>query len=163
MAQIGFTMSAALKAASAFAIIAPNHLEISLASTYDFQRRVMEQAGHRSALRALVERITGVDPKIELKVVAEPASENSGLAISAKSVDGSRGASKKKPEAVRDAAPQVKGPAPLRVRNDVDPGQDFFVQGVVQAFGAKVVRITDAPVRLDVQSNDADESVSHDD
>jgi hypothetical protein len=33
------------------------------------------------------------------------------------------------------------------VRDDVDPEQDAFVQQVVELFGAKVVRVTDAPVR----------------
>jgi hypothetical protein len=38
-------------------------------------------------------------------------------------------------------------PTPARVRDDVDPEQDAFVQQVVELFGAKVVRVTDAPVR----------------
>ena len=52
----------------------------------------------------------------------------------------------------------MKGPARLRERKDVDPEQDAFVQQVVATFGAKVVRVTDAPIRKGTVPAESEES-----
>ena len=113
-----------------------------LDGSYDFQKRVIEQSESRSAIESIVSRLTGVTAAVSLKIVASEAPKQNEKQASA--------VAKPTPKAVEkrnDAPPQVKGPSSLRIRDDVDPEQDAFVQQVVDLFGAKVVRITDAPAR----------------
>jgi DNA polymerase III subunit gamma/tau len=142
LSETAFTLSAALKAVSSIAISGPNGLELRLGSSYDFQRRVIEQTESRSAIESIVSRLTGVKAAVSLKIVAEAPPEPNAQG------DPAGAAVKPKPvENRNDSPPKVKGPSPLRVRADVDPEQDAFVQQVVAMFGAQVVRITDAPAR----------------
>ena len=159
--QAAFTLSTALKSVSAIAISGPNGLEIQLSETYDFQRRVIEQHENRSAIQSLVERLTGVDPVVTVKIVAAPATEKPVEATPT----GPPAATSERPSTARPAAaersqdpPRVKGPARLRERKDVDPEQDAFVQQVVATFGAKVVRVTDAPIRKGTVPAESEES-----
>lgn len=152
ISETGFTLSSALKAVSVLAISGPNGLEMQLGASYDFQRRVIEQAESRSTIQSVVARLTGVDPVVTLRIVddapeAAPVKGNpqAGLAVkkSAPSI------------AAADLPRKVKGPSPLRIREDVDPEEDAFVQQVVETFGATVVRVTDAPARRDVPAEEA--------
>lgn len=148
IAETAFTLSSALKSVSSIAISGPNGLELLLGASYDFQKRVIEQPESRSAIESIVSRLTGVTAAVSLKVVAEEArpSGEQQKVVAAQPV-------KAKPiESRNDGPPQVRGPSALRVRDDVDPEQDAFVQQVVDLFGAKVVRITDAPARRSAAS-----------
>ncbi|MEQ9408576.1 MAG: DNA polymerase III subunit gamma/tau [Fuerstiella sp.] len=149
VAETGFTLSSALKAIKSIAISGPNGLEIQLDASYDFQRRVIEQPESRSAIQSIVARLTGVDPVVTLTLVAGVSPEGKSTSADPKPVVPARTAeSRTKPPA------QVKGPSPLRIREDIDPEQDAFVQQVVETFGAKVVRITDAPARRQATEED---------
>ncbi|MCA9084054.1 MAG: DNA polymerase III subunit gamma/tau [Planctomycetaceae bacterium] len=160
LSQCSLTVSTSLKAAKGFAISAPNRLEILLGRTYDFQRRVIEQPDNRSALRNLVRELTGVDPQIGLTLIDEDRPETPRPTPSSAAPSAASG--RKKPEVQRESAPQVKGPSSLRIRTDVNPEKDAFVQHVVDAFSAKVVRITDAPARQDHAKPDADSGAADD-
>jgi len=151
ISETAFTLSSALKSVSSIAISGPNGLELSLGSSYDFQKRVIEQPESRAAIESIVSRLTGVNAAVTLKIVPQPTAQT-GTEDPAGPSSGDRTV----PKAVRaverrkDEPVQVKGPSPLRVRDDVDPEQDAFVQQVVDLFGAKVVRITDAPARKNI-------------
>ncbi len=144
IAETGFKLSTALKAARITAISGPNHLEFSLSSSYDFQRRVIEQPENRQAIQQIVARLTGVEPVVTLKILpaeapkAAPKSEPSEV---------QQPVAPPPPRPAAQPAPQVKGRSTLRIREDIDPEKDAFVQQVVETFGATVVRVTDAPVR----------------
>lgn len=147
--EAGFRLSSALKAATTIAISGPNKLEIVFPGQYDFQRRVIEQPESRSTIQRIVEDLTGVDPVISLQVTA---AEETTVAAAAEPSKPAAQPAKKRPmaTATNDGPVQVKGASTLRLREDVDPEQDAFVQQVVETFGAKVVRITDAPARRDI-------------
>ena len=144
IAETGFKLSTALKAARITAISGPKHLEFSLSSAYDFQRRVIEQPENRQAIQQIVARLTGVEPVVTLKILpaeapkAAPKSEPSEV---------QQPVAPPPPRPAAQPAPQVKGRSTLRIREDIDPEKDAFVQQVVETFGATVVRVTDAPVR----------------
>lgn len=155
IADSAFRLSAAMKSATAIAISGPNGLEIQLGSNYDFQRRVIEQPESRTLIQKIVHRLTGVDPVVTLKTIAVASPDSAPQAA--------RGpekapAAKPKPAERRQEPSQVRGPAPLRVRDDVDPEQDAFVQQVVSLFSAKVVRVTDAPAKRSKDTSDSDEN-----
>lgn len=149
ISESGFTLSAALRVVSSIAIFGPNGLEIQLGASYDFQRRVIEQSESRLAIQAIVSRLTGVDAAVSMKLIADssPVTNKAEPAVAAP-------AKPKLADAGKNEPPKVKGPSPLRIRNDVDPEQDAFVQQVVHLFDATVVRVTDAPVRRDVPDED---------
>lgn len=149
IAESGFTLSGALRSVSSIAIIGPNGLELQLGSSYDFHRRILEKAENRTAMESTLSRLTGQDVAVALKIVADAVPQQSAAAAEAKRPEKARPVAARKDEPV-----QVKGPTPLRVRDDIDPEQDAFVQEVVQLFGAKVVRITDAPARKNMNSED---------
>jgi DNA polymerase III subunit gamma/tau len=154
ISQSGFTLSSALRSVASIAIIGPNGLELQLGSSYDFQRRVLEKAENRTAMESILSRLTGQDVAVSLKIVADAVPEQSSGAAEPKVSE-----KKTRPVAARQNEPvQVKGPTPLRVRDDIDPEQDAFVQEVVQLFGAKVVRITDAPARKNMNPEEPDAS-----
>ncbi|MFY9252513.1 MAG: DNA polymerase III subunit gamma/tau [Fuerstiella sp.] len=150
ISQTGFTLSSALKSLTSIAISGPNGLELRLGSTYDFQKRVIEQSENRNSLQSIVANLTGVDPLISLKIIAESARQAPQVTEAPKPTTSQ--------EHKKESPPQIKGPSPLNVRNDIDPEQDAFVQHVVDLFGAKVVRITDAPARREaVAETDEDD------
>ena len=93
--------------------------------------------------------LTGVDAAVSMKLIADspPVTNKAEPAAAAP-------AKPKFADAGKNEPPKVKGPSPLRIRNDVDPEQDAFVQQVVHLFDATVVRVTDAPVRRDVPDED---------
>ena len=155
IAEAAFKLSTAMNSVSAIAISGPNGLEIELGSNYDFQRRVIELPESRSAIQKTVHRLTGVSPVVTLKIT-EVASTDSA----AQTVSGPVKSPAAQPAQVerRQEPAQVKGPAPLRVRKDVDPEQDAFVQQVVSLFGAKVVRVTDAPARRNTETTDSEDN-----
>lgn len=142
ISQSGFTLSGALRSVASIAIIGPNGLELQLGSSYDFQRRVLEKAENRTAMETVLGRLTGQNVAVSLKIVADAVPDQSSGSPEQKVPEKTRPVA-----ARRDEPVQVRGPSPLRVRDDIDPEQDAFVQEVVQLFGAKVVRITDAPAR----------------
>ena len=144
IAETGFKLSTALKATQITAIYGPNKLEFSLSANYDFQRRVIEQPENRQAIQQIVARLTGVEPVVSLKVLpaeAPPTAPASATSESRPPVTPSP------PRPAAKLAQQVKGRSTLRIREDIDPEKDAFVQQVVETFGATVVRVTDAPVR----------------
>lgn len=151
IAETGFTLSTALNPVSSIAISGPNNLEIQLGAAYDFQRKLIDQGENRSAIQSIVERLTGVNPIVSIKTVADqPAAATS----QAKTQPQAAAVQKAPPIERRQDAPKVTGPTPLRVRDDIDPEKDAFVQQVVETFGAKVVRVTDAPVRKDTANSE---------
>ena len=152
IAETGFTLSAALKSLTSIAISGPNGLELQLGSTYDFQKRVIEQPENRSALQSIVSRLTGVDVAISLKIISEPTKSEPQTQPLPKN---SSSPVPKEPR--KDSPPEVKGPTPLKVRADIDPQQDAFVQQIVETFGAKVVRVTDAPARRTTTHTEEDD------
>lgn len=145
IAKAGFALAGALRSTESFAISAPNRLEILLAENYDFQRRLLEQSENRVWIRSAVEDLTGIDVVPEIRIIKR--SVPPAAAESPKSTSETKSRQSPKPAAVRNDPAQVKAPPQLRVRTDVDPENDPFVQQVVSSFSAKVVRITDAPVR----------------
>jgi len=153
ISETGFTLSSALKSLASIAISGPNGLELQLGSSYDFQKRVIEQPENRSAVQSIVVRLTGVDPIVTLKLISEPAKPEPQPAAPERS-----NAPPKVQDNRRDSPPQVKGPMPLKLRADIDPQQDAFVQQIVETFGAKVVRITDAPTRRDTTETEEEET-----
>lgn len=153
VSETGFTLSSALKSVKSIAISGPNHLEIELDQSYDFQRRVIDQAESRSAIQSIVTRLTGVDPIVTLKIVSDSTLHTPTKSDSAATASPGTPASRPVVAAI-PAAPKVKGPSSLRIREDVDPEKDAFVQQVVEIFDAKVVRVTDAPVRGPQLNND---------
>lgn len=155
--KAAFTLSAALKSANAIAISGPNGLEIQLGETYDFQRRVIEQHENRSAIQSIVERLTGVDPVVTVRAVASPLTEKPVVQAENPESTATQATRSVAPERRQDP-PRVKGPALMRERKDVDPEKDAFVQQVVETFGAKVVRVTDAPIRKGTVPADSEEN-----
>lgn len=155
VSETGFTLSSALKAVTSIAISGPNALELKLDGAYDFQRRVIEQAESRSAIQSIVRRLTGVDPVVTLKITA-PAEPPKTETVAETTTGKSKPVASKPIQVLKSSAPQVKGPSSLRIREDVDPEKDAFVQQIVDTFGAKVVRITDAPVRLPTEDEDTE-------
>ncbi len=135
-----------MKSVESIAISGPNGLELRLGAAYDFQKRVIEQSESCSAIQSIVSRLTGVDPHVTLKVVQDSPPPNTQSEVSSERP----APAQKAAESRKDPPSQVKNPAPLRVRDDIDPEQDAFVQQVVATFGARVVRVTDAPARRDI-------------
>lgn len=148
-----FKLASALNAIVSAEIRLPDVLELKLPSSSEFQRRVLEQPESRSGIEKLATNLTGVRPKIVLKVVASQAPDQAVSAASSPaqpSAQAAPGASSPPPPKSalaksRTEPKAVRGAATLKVRDDINPENDAFVQQVVQTFGATVVRITDAP------------------
>lgn len=158
IAETAFTLSAALKSLTRLAISGPNRLEMQLGATYDFQKRVFEKPESRAAIQQAVHRLTGVDPAVSLRLIETPtASDTAAPAGPSTTKESLQEEPKPRPKLPQRDAPKVRGPATLKVRDDIDPEKDAFVQQIVETFGAKVVRITDAPIRKDtVPAEDAE-------
>ena len=137
-----------MKSVESIAISGPNGLELRLGASYDFQKRVIEQSESRSAIQSIVTRLTGVDPHVTLKIVTGRPTDRVQPDVPSQRPRPTT--AQKPPETNKESPSQVRNPAPLRVRDDIDPEQDAFVQQVVATFGAKVVRVTDAPTRKDI-------------
>ncbi|MEO2017411.1 MAG: DNA polymerase III subunit gamma/tau [Fuerstiella sp.] len=146
ISETAFTLSSAMKSVESIAISGPNGLELRLGAAYDFQKRVIEQSESRAAIQSIVSRLTGVDPHVTLRVVQDSPPPNPQSEVPTERP----APAQKAAESRKDTPSPVKNPAPLRVRDDIDPEQDAFVQQVVATFGAKVVRVTDAPARRDI-------------
>ena len=152
ISETAFTLSSAMKSVESIAISGPNGLEIRLGATYDFQKRVIEQTESRSAIQSIVNRLTGVDPLVTLQVGNESRTQH--VQPEVPSERPRPAIAPKTSETHKDSPSQVRNPAPLRVRDDIDPEQDAFVQQVVATFGAKIVRVTDAPARKDISDEE---------
>lgn len=148
ISETAFTLSSAMKSVESIAISGPNGLELRLGASYDFQKRVIEQSESRSAIQSIVTRLTGVDPHVTLKIVTGRPTDRVQPDVPSQRPRPTT--AQKPPETNKESPSQVRNPAPLRVRDDIDPEQDAFVQQVVATFGAKVVRVTDAPTRKDI-------------
>ena len=156
IAETAFTLSSAMKSVESLAISEPNRMELLMPSAYDFQRRVIEQAESRAAIQSIVSRLTGVDPVITLTIV----NETQQLKAQSSEVKSDHQVDQKPVQTQQekrvDKQPEPAKPAPLKTRDDVDPENDSFVQRVVDVFGAKVVRVTDAPIRRNPSDEYAD-------
>ena len=120
-------------------IIDPDSVELILKPSFDFQKKVLETPEHQTAIRQLIERLTGIRAEISVRVVRaenDLAAAETSANISAASNPGDAG---EKPRL-----------STMGVRDDVEPNQDVFVQDVVDVFGAKIDRVINAPVRRDV-------------
>lgn len=164
-----FKIAAALNAIASAEIRLPDQLELKLPSSSEFQRRVLEQPESRNGIEKLASDLTGVQAKIVLKVIASESPSPSSSA--ANTVAASSGASASGAAVVNTASPAaqksalaksrtepvaVRGAATLKVRDDINPESDAFVQQIVESFGATVVRITDAPQRKAITANPDD-------
>ncbi|MEZ6124095.1 MAG: DNA polymerase III subunit gamma/tau [Planctomycetaceae bacterium] len=162
ISQSGFTLSGALRSVASIAISGPNGVDLLLPSSYDFQKRVIEKPEHRAEMQSIIRRLTGVDAAVNLRLIAEKpqasssqATTESDSALSEQAeVTGSPVTSNSPSNPSAQRRQESKAPAQqgrtataLRVREDIRPELDPFVQHVVGVFDAKVVRITDAPVR----------------
>lgn len=160
-----FKLAGALNAIASAEIRLPDALELRLPSSSEFQRRVLEQPESRSGIEKLAATLTGVRPTINLKVVASqaPAQATAGGATQTSGQASQSVASSAPPKSAlaksRTEPAVVRGAATLKVRDDINPENDAFVQQVVESFGATVVRITDAPRRR-IVSADSEESES---
>ena len=139
IAELPFTLSTALRAVECLEIIDPDSVELILKPSFDFQKKVLETPEHQTAIRQLIERLTGIRAEISVRVVRaenDLAAAETSANISAASNPGDAG---EKPRL-----------STMGVRDDVEPNQDVFVQDVVDVFGAKIDRVINAPVRRDV-------------
>lgn len=150
-----FKIAGALNAIIAAEIRLPDVLELKLPSSSEFKRRVLEQPESRSGIENLVENLTGLCPTISLKMVAGDASSPAAVAggnavsVSGSAASAAHPSASSKPQVAksRNEPVAVRGAATMKVRDDINPEDDAFVQQVVASFGATVVRITDAPQR----------------
>ncbi|MEP3479272.1 MAG: DNA polymerase III subunit gamma/tau [Fuerstiella sp.] len=147
-----FKIAGALNAIVSAEIRLPDTLELKLPSSSEFKRRVLEQPESRTGIENLAENLTGLRPIIHLKMVASDApapAAAAGGGPGPASVPAVTGASQPKPAVPksRNEPVAVRGAATMKVRDDINPENDAFVQHVVASFGATVVRITDAPRR----------------
>ncbi len=155
-----FKLAGALSAVESAEIHFPDELELKLPSSSEFQRRVLEQSDSREGIEKLVVSLTGIRPKVILKVVASPVADQTvadqaGAPVASPEQAGttSRQSPVASPPAKSALAKSraeptaVRGAATLKVRDDIQPENDAFVQQIVESFGATVVRITDAPRR----------------
>lgn len=144
-----FKLATALNSIGSAEIRLPDELELRLSSSAEFQRRVLEQPESRNGIEKLAEQLTGLRPKVTLKMVAAeaaPAASGSATVAAGTSAPAAAASQPQSPLAKSRNQPQaVRGAATLKVRDDINPEQDAFVQQVIQTFGATIVRITDAP------------------
>lgn len=148
IADAPFTLAAALRAAERLAISEPNKLELVLNSSHEFQRKVLEASEHRSTILKLVERLTGIQPVISVRVVQSTAPQSPPPPQETAAAPTT---SKPTPSPAQPAPSDRNRPAAIVVRDDIDPTQDAFVQDVVDVFKATVDRVINAPVKRDVE------------
>ncbi len=155
ISECGLQLAGALKEVTAI-ISEPNRLELSISSAYSSRRRTLEQPETKTTIIAVVKRLTGVIPLVELKVTQEaPTVPASVPEVSKAAKTASNGAEPGRSGAKPASSGRSK-PAPPRRRDDIDPEKDSFVQQVVEVFGATVAQVIDAPLRTDPEI-DSDE------
>ncbi len=166
----GLTIAAGLKMVSEIQLVGSARLEFLLDDTADFARRVLDLPENRSRIEQEVLRLTGCTAAIGLRLVrvervsaevadadARPASATEGSAAAAGKNKASVSAATESGSAESGSA-VARGSGPSTARRasatespavnligDIDPTQDTFVQQVVEAFGATVVKVTKAP------------------
>jgi DNA polymerase-3 subunit gamma/tau len=166
----GLTIAAGLKMVKEIQLVGSARLELLLEDTADFARRVLDLPDNRTRIEQEVLRLTGCTAAIGLRLVraerapveaaAPESSHSSGAekkataaqstrtstpnAHAATAVESSGTAQGTAAPARRNAPVAAEVPA-ANLLGDVDPAQDAFVQQVVAAFGATVVKVTKAP------------------
>lgn len=148
-----FTVSSALKALDHLAIIEPNTVELTLNSSFDFQKRVLESAENRTAIQKVIERLTGTAAVITVKLIETQAAPANKASSDPTETDSRSQPSQMERPSPPEQTQQQKPPAVV-IRDDIDPNQDAFVQDVVDVFGATVDRVMNAPVRRDNSQQD---------
>ncbi len=148
-----FTVSSALKALDHLAIIEPNTVELTLNSSLDFQKRVLESTDNKTAIQKAIERLTGVAAVIAVKLIETRTAPASKASSESTETDRrSQPSQMERPSPPKQA--QQQKPPTIVIRDDIDPNQDAFVQDVVDVFGATVDRVMNAPVRRDTSQQD---------
>jgi DNA polymerase-3 subunit gamma/tau len=168
----GLTIAAGLKMVREVQLTGPARLELFLEDTADFARRVLDLPENRARIEQEVLKLTGCSAAIGLRLVRgeRPAAgtQESESPPGSRSVGGSRNAAAGVGVAAEPAAGAGSAPAgrnsaggtsanrrataaaaespAVNLLGDVDPTRDAFVQQVVDAFGATVVKVTKAPV-----------------
>ncbi len=153
LSALGLTISAGLRQASGLKLGSENRLEILLDSSSEFARKALDQADNRARIEAEILRLTGRTVCIALRLTAPKKSvtaSSAGATVSpslSKSVtESNAGHAAKSNQRNQRAEASPPPAAPLRnLMGEVDPASDMFVREVMEAFGATVVRITNAP------------------
>ncbi|MCA9063747.1 MAG: DNA polymerase III subunit gamma/tau, partial [Planctomycetaceae bacterium] len=168
VARTGFAAAAGLRKAHALAISGPNRVDVQLDPTYDFARKTLEQAEHRSSIESTLSNLVGQAVAVTVQLVPDPARKTSdespgdgqrpGQASSdseagskvtapapAGSVDRPQNRTEQRRERPRKPAPDPEDAPATNLMTEVDPSKDAFVQQVIDVFDAKVVRITAGP------------------
>ncbi|MFM8475500.1 MAG: hypothetical protein ACKOEO_06845, partial [Planctomycetaceae bacterium] len=166
----GLTIAAGLKMVKEIQLVGSARLELLLEDTADFARRVLDLPDNRTRIEQEVLRVTGCTATVGLRLVrAERAPVTTAASESLRSADPEENtpsqtqktsapiphaaiatetsgtATRGTAAAARRTAPVTAEPPARNLLGDVDPAQDAFVQQVVEAFGATVVKVTKAP------------------
>lgn len=162
----GLTIASGLKMVREVQLTSPSRLELLIDSSAEFACRVLDLPDNRARMEQEILRLTGsavavglrrirVEPVAESVLGSEsalpaPASGESpggpsrgrSAKVSELPVSGSAGASvgARKPRPAALDAPVVN------LTGEIDPSRDAFVQQVVEAFGATVVKVTSSPL-----------------
>ena len=150
--SLGISITAGLKMASGMQLGVDNRLEVLLDSSCDFARKSLDQADNRSRIEAEILRITGRTVSVALRLTApkEAPAANAAAAANGSQTKPVSGKNEALAGSVpsRNAPAKSKEPAPAPLKNlmgEIDPSSDSFVREVMEAFNAKVVKITTAP------------------
>ncbi|MFM7057275.1 MAG: DNA polymerase III subunit gamma/tau [Planctomycetota bacterium] len=168
----GLTIAAGLKMVQDLQLVGGARLELLLDDTADFARRVLDLPDNRTRIEQEILKLTGAPATVALRlvrverIVTEVATANPSptsttdtapiagrktktpvpaTAASAAAVGTVNRSTTAAPSAAR-RTPAASAEAPAaNLLGDVDPTQDPFVQQIVEAFGATVVKVTKAP------------------
>ena len=168
LSALGLTISAGLKQASGLQLGSENRLEILLDSSSEFARKALDQADNRARIEAEILRLTGRTVCIALRLTAPQKSATASLNATTSDLSSSKPVIGKDSGSAAHAAKsnqrnqraEASPPpaAPLRnLMGEVDPAGDMFVREVIEAFGATVVRITNAPA-VQVATSECDDA-----
>jgi len=142
ISELPFTVSAALRATERLEVSDPNRVELTLKSSLDFQKKVLETPEHQTAIQQLIEKLTGIRAVISVRSIQAgndlSATESSGTVTTSSSISN------------REEARATTRLTAIGVRDDIDPNQDAFVQDVVDVFDATIDHVINAPVKRDV-------------
>lgn len=167
----GLTIAAGLKMVKEIQLVGSARLELLLEDSADFARRVLDLPDNRTRIEQEVLRLTGCTAAIGLRLVraeravveatATELSRSAGVeknaaatqtqktsaptAPAATATESTGIATRGTPAPGRRNAPAAADVPAANLLGDVDPAQDAFVQQVVEAFGATVVKVTKAP------------------
>jgi len=165
--SLGISITAGLKMASGMQLGVDNRLEVLLDSSCDFARKSLDQADNRSRIEAEILRITGRTVSVALRLTPPKEAPAANAAATAngsqtKPVSGKNEAPAG-PTPSRNAPAKSKEPVPAPLKNlmgEIDPSSDSFVRAVMEAFNAKVVKITTAPAvqAVAVESEESDDA-----